>query len=173
MGFATAIRTCLTKYFALAGRAARPEYWWFALFCALICLAASLFDGMIFGFDAENTPGQHPITMIASFVTFFPLLAAGWRRMHDTGRPGWVALLPECMVLLGFVAFLISVGLAGLIGHVTDAPSDTMRDVDRVIGQSTVILFYAAAIGAALLKLWWLTRPGDEGANEYGPAPTH
>ena len=108
MGFTTAVRTCLTKFFVLKGRAARPEYWWFYLFGLLVTGAASVFDGLIFGFDVEDEVGKHPFTLVASFVIFFPLLAAGWRRMHDVGREGWFMLLPQ---------ILLSRRVCGVFGH--------------------------------------------------------
>ena len=36
MSFGQAIKTCFSKYFVIAGRAPRSEYWWFALFVLLI-----------------------------------------------------------------------------------------------------------------------------------------
>lgn len=171
MGFTTAVRTCLSKFLMLSGRAARPEYWWFYLFASLVAAAGSLLDGLIFGFAVEDHPGKHPFTMVLSFATFVPLLAAGWRRMHDTGRPGWLVLLPEILLLLGLLTFLITVGVAGLFGHVLEASPDEMQDTDRFAGIALMAVLVIAAMGAGLLKLWWLTRPGDEGTNAYGPPP--
>ena len=38
MGFGEAIATCLRKYAVFSGRATRPEYWFWALFQALLAL---------------------------------------------------------------------------------------------------------------------------------------
>lgn len=172
MGFVEAVNTCLGKFITIKGRAARPEYWWFYLFAILVTGAASIVDGVLFGFDVEDQPGNHPFTLIASFVVFFPLLAVGWRRMHDTGRPGWIILLPQFLILAGFATFLVTTGIFGLMGRAVDAPSDVQANVDRVIATYMAFLFYIAIIVAVLLKLWWLTRPGDDHQNEYGPIPT-
>lgn len=171
MGFSTAVSTCLSKYLMLSGRASRPEYWWFYLFAVLVAAAGSILDGLIFGFAVEDQVGKHPFTMVLTFATFIPLLAAGWRRMHDTGRPGWLVLLPAIIVLIGLATFLVTVGIAGLFGHVMEASVEDMESTDRFAGIALVVLFYIAAIVAALLKLWWLTRPGDDGQNAYGPPP--
>lgn len=171
MGFSTAVRTCLSKYLMLSGRASRPEYWWFYLFAVLVAAAGSILDGLIFGFAVEDEVGKHPFTMVLTFATFIPLLAAGWRRMHDTGRPGWLVLLPAIIVLIGLVTFLVAFGVAGLFGHVMDSSVEAIEQSERVAGIGLAVLFYIAMIAAALLKLWWLTRPGDEGQNAYGPPP--
>lgn len=171
MDFQTAVRTCLSKYLMLSGRAARPEYWWFYLFTIIAAALASIVDGLVFGFAVEDEVGKHPFTMVVSFALFFPLLAAGWRRMHDTNRPGWLMLLPAILVLAGLVTFLITVGIAGLFGHVMDAGPDAMEQTDRFAGIALLVVFYIAILAAALMKLWWLTRPGDDGQNAYGPPP--
>lgn len=173
MGFVEATRTCFSKFLMLSGRASRPEYWWFYLFAVLVTAAASVLDGLIFGFAVEDQPGKHPFTLIIWFVTFVPLMAAGWRRMHDTGHKGWLILLPQMLVLIGFAVFLVSVGVFGLLGRAFDAPSQMMANAEGVIAVYVLVLFYAVVIAAALFKLWWLTRPGDEGANAYGPPPPH
>ena len=52
MGFGQAISTCLSKYADFHGRAARPEYWWFALFNALASVVASIVDKGVIGYPA-------------------------------------------------------------------------------------------------------------------------
>ena len=75
MTFQESIRACLIKYADFSGTASRSEYWWFVLFLALgeaVASAVSRTYGTIF-----------------SIVTLLPWLAAGTRRLHDTGRSGW------------------------------------------------------------------------------------
>ena len=88
MGFADAVRTCLGKYAAFSGRASRPEYWWFYLFVLLAISVAALpflllnLDGVA-GFFAG----------LAGLLLFLPALAAAIRRLHDTDKSGWWALI--------------------------------------------------------------------------------
>lgn len=72
MGFGEAIKVCFNKYADFSGRASRAEFWWFYLFTFLV----SLF-----------TCG------VACLVFLIPQYAVGARRLHDTGRSGWLQLL--------------------------------------------------------------------------------
>ena len=166
MSFSDAVRTCFSKYVTFSGRATRPEYWWFVLFNLLGSFAASILDRFLFGsgqdivvqtgFEAGAQAG--PLAGLFSLVMFVPLLAAGWRRMHDTGRSGLFLLYP-LIVMTG-------VGIAGalLIG-----PDGTFAG-----GLGGVIMWIGIFVLAIspLLVLWWLTRPTQPGDNEYGPNPT-
>ncbi|MEM1362683.1 MAG: DUF805 domain-containing protein [Pseudomonadota bacterium] len=171
MTFSVAVQTCLTKFLMLTGRASRPEYWWFYLFALIVTAIASIVDGLIFGFPNEGEVGQNPITMVASFIVFWPLLAAGWRRMHDTGRPGWLVLLPLLVFIAGFAFFLITIGIFGEFGHVANETSEEMVQTDRVISVFMIFLIIAAMLAAGIVKLVMLIKPGETGPNEYGPPP--
>jgi DNA-binding CsgD family transcriptional regulator len=90
--FFESIRECFKKYAEFNGRASRSEFWWFALFVVLSASALTLLNE-IFG----------NIFLIAVLL---PLLAAGSRRLHDSGKSGWwqlFLLVPVGgIVLLGF-----------------------------------------------------------------------
>jgi DNA-binding CsgD family transcriptional regulator len=73
--FFEAIRVCLAKYADFTGRATRPEFWWFALFVTLVAGALTYIHGNL-----------GSIFLIAMLL---PLLAAGTRRLRDSGRSGW------------------------------------------------------------------------------------
>jgi len=79
MSFQESIRVCFTKYADFNGTAPRSEYWWFVLFVALAGAAASVIG-----------PSYGTIFFLA---TLLPLLAAGTRRLRDTGRSGWLQLI--------------------------------------------------------------------------------
>ena len=73
--FFEAVRACLVKYADFDGRASRPEFWWFALFVLLVASALAYLSEVLSGFFL--------------IIILLPLLAAGARRLHDTGRSGW------------------------------------------------------------------------------------
>ena len=76
------IKTCFQKYATFTGVASRPEYWWFILFYYLVyILSAILF----------KSPA---LTLLWWVGTLLPMLSAGVRRLHDSGRSGWWLLLP-------------------------------------------------------------------------------
>lgn len=73
--FFSSIRTCLRKYADFQGRAERAEYWWFLLFVVLVASVLTLFS--------------EALGAAALLVLLVPTLAAGARRLHDTGSSGW------------------------------------------------------------------------------------
>jgi DNA-binding CsgD family transcriptional regulator len=93
MQFHEAIRVCLIKYADFTGRASRPEFWWFALFVTLVASALVYIN--------ENLGSIFLIAML------LPFLAAGTRRLRDSGKSGWwqlFLLVPVGgIVLMGFV----------------------------------------------------------------------
>lgn len=72
-------------------RARRKEYWTFFIFNLLFGLAALLLDNAL----KLNYQGMEygPIYIIYSFGTLIPGIAVVVRRLHDTGRSGWMLLI--------------------------------------------------------------------------------
>jgi uncharacterized membrane protein YhaH (DUF805 family) len=112
MGFTDAIKTGFQKYIGFSGRAARSEYWYWALFILLLQIVAWLIDMTLFGF---NTTGVNPIGSIASLATFLPGLAVSIRRLHDIDRVGWWVLL-ALIPLIGWIVLIYWACLRGTVG---------------------------------------------------------
>ena len=79
MNFQDAIKLCFQKYADFSGRAKRPEFWWFALFCFVTSFVLEFVNSYISG--------------AFSLATLIPSLAVGARRLHDTNKSGWLQLL--------------------------------------------------------------------------------
>ena len=77
----------LKKYAVFSGRATRSEYWYFVLFNTIILLILSLIDGSLTSGEGGIISGLY------SLAVLIPSLAVGARRLHDTGRSGWMLLL--------------------------------------------------------------------------------
>ena len=77
--FMNAVKTCFNKYTEFKGRAARPEFWWFALFYTVVMIVAAMFGKMLQG--------------LVWLGIILPTLAVGTRRLHDMGKSGWFQLL--------------------------------------------------------------------------------
>ena len=92
MNFQDSIRVCFTKYADFNGRAARPEFWWFALFTFLASLAISLLSPVL--------------NAVFSIATLLPSIAVGARRLHDTNRSGWWLLL-WLVPLVGWIVLIV------------------------------------------------------------------
>ena len=154
MTFTDAIRTCFGNYATFSGRASRPEYWWFVLFVILGVAAAGFADAILF-----SGMTVRPLAGLFQLATLLPLLAVGWRRMQDTGRPGWMIFLPM-IVSVAFI-FLSVLGFA----------SGPSPDYGSSAGGSRFVILGILQFVASVLILWWLTRPSDKGPNAYGSSP--
>ncbi|TCP62225.1 uncharacterized membrane protein YhaH (DUF805 family) [Rhodovulum bhavnagarense] len=163
MGFAEATRTCFRKYVTFSGRAARPEFWWFVLFLSFGSLVAGALDGLFLGRDVRGT-GTGPLGAVFGLGTLAPGLAAGWRRMHDTGRSGLFLFYP-LIVMIGIGSFTgIAAGFAGT------GPEPMVSTLTGLAGLALLFAMLILMI-SPLLVLWWLTRPSEPGPNQYGPNP--
>jgi len=125
MSFAEAIKTCFKKYADFSGRASRPEFWWFVLFFYLVILlpvvpwiaidASSVNHA---GFEEPGTTTAVAVFGVLVVVVFLalliPYLAAGVRRLHDTGKSGWwwlISFVPFGSIVL--IVFLVPEGNPG------------------------------------------------------------
>lgn len=169
VSFSRAVRTCLAKYATFSGRAPRNEYWYFVLFFLLGSLVCAAIDRALFGVPvidsaASERSGDGPVELAFGLALFLPLLAAGWRRMHDTGRSG-VLLLYPLLVIVGIGIF------AGLVGGF--APLARGDFAALLTGGTAVILGAALFVLflSPLVVIWWLASPSEPGPNAHGPNP--
>lgn len=88
------------NYVGFQGRARRKEYWMFILFNWIIAMALSLVLGL-FNQSLGATLGY-----IYSLAVLLPGLAVAVRRLHDTGRSGWMILL-GLIPLVGFIILIV------------------------------------------------------------------
>lgn len=97
MRFPDAITHVLSNYVTFSGRARRSEYWWFSLFVLLVSVAATVVD-LVLGVSIA-----YPLSVVALLL---PSLAVSVRRLHDTGRSGWLLLL-GLIPLVGPIVLLV------------------------------------------------------------------
>jgi uncharacterized membrane protein YhaH (DUF805 family) len=112
MGIQEAITTCFANYVNFAGRAARPEYWWWVLFVIVIGVILQIVGGIILG-SASGAGGV--LGGLFYLATFLPGLAVSVRRLHDTDRSGWWLLLALIPIVgpLVLLYFMVQPGTAG------------------------------------------------------------
>lgn len=186
MSFVTAVRTCFGKYVTFSGRAPRSEFWWFILAVWLVSTGLSLVDGVIWGptlartwetlspklegAEGMSAPStvfvQGPLTSLWGSVTFLPALAASWRRLHDTGRPGWMCLLPAAALFIGFFGvFAFSLG-----GTAPGGPEDPILSLVETL-QGPVTVLGAVVLLVAGVLVVFLCQRSSPGSNAYGPNP--
>lgn len=112
------VMTCLKeKYATFDGRATRSEYWYLYLFYVLACIAAYIVFailGLVFSGGDEDGVFIGGIigVMLMALALFCPMLSAGVRRLHDTGKSGLWYLI--CFVpYVGSIVLLVFFCLAG------------------------------------------------------------
>ena len=169
--FTNAVSTCLSKYITFSGRARRPEYWWFFLFVVLGSVVFSVLDNVFFGGETEGEIASQPLYSLFSIAVFLPLLAAGWRRLHDTGRPGWYLLLPLAVSLVMTLGLMLGILVFSATGNAGNDPEELGAAV-AVLGISGVAVALIVQLALAILMIYWLSRPTQEEENRYGPIPS-
>jgi len=100
MTFTESISTCFKKYATFDGVASRSEYWWFVL--------ALWIGAFVLGIVSNK------LAIVFNLATIVPSLAAGSRRLHDTGRSGWWQLLMLVPVIgwIVLIVFMVQEGKA-------------------------------------------------------------
>lgn len=98
----------LKEYVVLEGRAQRQEYWYFILFNLLITFILVGFDILIGQFN--ELTGLGLLSGIYTMLVLLPGISVTVRRLHDTGRSGWWALV-GIIPLLGGLVLLIFMAL--------------------------------------------------------------
>ncbi|WP_297086446.1 DUF805 domain-containing protein [uncultured Draconibacterium sp.] len=88
----------LKQYADFNGRARRKEYWMFVLFNMIFGMIAGAADAALGTWGALS--GLYGLAML------IPGIAVGVRRLHDTGKSGWM-LLVAFIPVIGFIWLLI------------------------------------------------------------------
>ena len=109
MGLSEALSSFWSNYRNFKGRARRSEYWFIQLFLVVTNLAAAVIDFVLMNGDVERfiaNGGGGIVGLIWILATIVPAVAVLVRRLHDTGRSGWWALIGFVPVA-GAIALLV------------------------------------------------------------------
>ena len=109
MGFGTAVRAFWSNFRNFKGRARRSEYWFIQLFLVATNLAVAVIDLALMNGDVERfiaNGGGGIVGLIWILATIIPALAVLIRRLHDTGRSGWWALI-GLVPIVGSIVMLV------------------------------------------------------------------
>jgi uncharacterized membrane protein YhaH (DUF805 family) len=167
MGFMQSVKTCLSKYVVFSGRARRSEYWWFVLFVILVSVGLAVLDTVFFETNPETGQGSNLLSSVFQLAILLPMLAAGWRRLHDTGRPGWYLLLPAAFSIATVFMLMTGVAVFSTLETGVEDP-EALRGPAALLGLTGLMIMYVIQLVLTVLMIWWLTRPSQEGTNEYG-----
>ncbi|MDE1466736.1 DUF805 domain-containing protein [Aurantiacibacter sp. D1-12] len=175
------------------GRDGRPTFWWYVLFLVvaqyLVGIVATIpmmagvmttaFDAAQAGVDqtqmqetmfagmADSMRSVMWVGVVTSIVCALLILASFVRRLHDSGKSGYWAIIP---MVTQAVAMYFSVQMMGQIDEIFAAASDPeqMQQIQREMmiqgGGFVGYIGYLFVIVMGVLK-------SDEGPNQYGDAP--
>ncbi|MBS3796840.1 MULTISPECIES: DUF805 domain-containing protein [unclassified Pseudoalteromonas] len=113
----------LQRFADFNGRIRRKAYWMFFLFNLIFSIVATVIDMVL---------GTAFIGTIYSLVLLIPSLAAGARRLHDTGRSGWWQLL-YFLPLIGFIVLIIFFAQDSQDGDNDHGPNPKEADLEGAV----------------------------------------
>ncbi|MFE4835993.1 DUF805 domain-containing protein [Arthrobacter sp. NPDC056691] len=102
--FPAAVKRFFKKYATFSGRASRSEYWWWALVSIIVSfvlnIAISVGTAASSSSGLSSSPQLGPgatfgmiLLVIWGLATIVPSIALTVRRLHDSNKSGWMALL--------------------------------------------------------------------------------
>lgn len=151
MSFTEAIGTCFKKSFDFSGRARRREYWYFSLFRMLVGIPVFLLT--------QGNP-KHPLYIVWSIITFFPMTAVSVRRLHDTGKSGFLYLI---FLILAFGTVVLPNFMPHNRFYYRYMYNNTMFTV-----LSAIFMFVFS-----IVLLIFVCTDSEAGVNKYGDSPKY
>ncbi len=98
----------LKQYADFNGRARRTEFWMFFLFNVIVSIIFTIIDTMLGTYGA--------LSGIYGLAILIPALAVSVRRLHDTGKSGWMFLV-GLIPVIGFIWLLVLYIMEGTPGE--------------------------------------------------------
>lgn len=169
------VRTCLVKYATFSGRAPRREFWYFILFLIVaqigfIVLNLAIFDPVVVSLpngEMRRYYDNGPLGRIFLLAMMIPLLAVGWRRLHDRNLSGWWLLLPSVLQIILMVEFFAHIfGVSAVLQMLRG-----LGALSYTFSGSNIGLLATIVLAAHILLLVTLARRGTRGPNRFGPDP--
>jgi uncharacterized membrane protein YhaH (DUF805 family) len=104
----------MKQYADFDGRARRTEYWMFVLFNIIFSVVAVVLDNVL-GIAMEGI-GYGPLYGLYVLAMIIPSLAVAVRRLHDTGKSGWMLLI-ALIPIIGSIWLLVLYATDGNLGE--------------------------------------------------------
>jgi uncharacterized membrane protein YhaH (DUF805 family) len=138
----------LRQYADFRGRAGRKEFWMFTMFNFIGLVIVAVIDAAA-GLEIISLSNTlyGILTLIYAAAMFLPSMAAGVRRLHDTGKSGW-------WMLLALIFFL---------GWIACISFTTGKNGSGFLG---LLMFFGLI--AFIVRL---AKDGNKRTNQYGPDP--
>jgi uncharacterized membrane protein YhaH (DUF805 family) len=97
----------LERYAKFDGRAGRAEFWWFAL--------ANIIVYLIIGILMQISSAFLFVYLLYALAMIVPSIAVAIRRLHDTGKSGWILLI-GVIPLVGAILLIVFYATQGANG---------------------------------------------------------
>ena len=187
-----AIKYNLSHLTDFSGRDARPTFWYYVLFLVIVQFALSFavsipLAGAMVG-DAvvasqqgigeqavqarmmERVGGMMRASMWLSVFTTLLMLglivAAFTRRLHDSGKPGWIAAIIAVIQIFVVILTVTSIDeMVSVAARLQEGESSMAAMQGRFLAQS--LLAWVPTILVLVFGVW----PSTKGENRYGPQP--
>ncbi|TCM22072.1 uncharacterized membrane protein YhaH (DUF805 family) [Novosphingobium sp. PhB165] len=187
------IKYNLTNLLNFKGREARQTFWFYVLFLFILQYAAGLLismpmmSGMMKGaFSAAQQGATEAelqarlmaqmagymrtamtLNAVVAVIAGLLLLTAFIRRLHDSNRPGWIALIPLVLSLAAQALIWSKMGeIIVAMNRVSGSdPTAILSMQSKVLGAS--LMSWGAILIVIVFGVW----PSTPGPNRYGDAP--
>ena len=144
-------------FFSSNGRIGPKDFW----IAALILFCLGVVSSML-----------HLLAVIIGMVLAYCWICILSKRLHDSGRSGWLVLVPFAIWFAAWCVALVLGGAALIAAFASchyDAPSAAVLWGSLGLG---VMLFGLAGLVNLIFLLWVGFGPADAGDNRYGPPPS-
>jgi uncharacterized membrane protein YhaH (DUF805 family) len=184
---------CLANLTNFQGRDSRPTFWWYVLAIVLvqivlgIVIAVPMMGGMVTSMIDAAQQGTDPQTaqamamgrMLSSMqdwvaygaglsVISIALFAAAFvRRLHDSGKPGWIVWIPIATTVISQGLGLLYMGdaMAAMQAAMSSGDVDAMTGVQR-----DMQLYSSVGYLGYLVVILFGVMDSTPGPNKYGDA---
>jgi uncharacterized membrane protein YhaH (DUF805 family) len=111
MGFMDALTTVYrNKYATFSGRASRSEYWWgylgYVVIATVLQIVALVGAAALLNVNESLAGLALLVPMLALVGMIIPSIAVSVRRLHDTGKSGWMLLI-IMIPCIGFILWIV------------------------------------------------------------------
>ncbi|SHH30066.1 DUF805 domain-containing protein [Cognatishimia maritima] len=172
------------------GRSDRYELWSFAWLLFLTLILLTVVNSIVFGptvtesFTVTISNGVQSqgiqkkvsydsgwLGIVLYAVVALPLFSVCWRRLHDTGLPGWLIATPVVGMATTYLIFHFSSETVQIdTAHLPNG-LDFPTEMQVPQNPATFFIGWAIAVVSMLVTVVLLTRSSQPGPNKYGPNP--
>ena len=158
-----AVKAGFRNYAAFGGRATRAEYWWWMLF---ITVGGPVLDSVLLTLTVlfEKAAGLAGFAYLFALATLLPTLAITSRRLHDIGKSGW-------WQLAWHTAWALTWMIAALVFLIAFIAYNVYLPPFLPAAAVTFLPALAVSLCVVIWAIIWLAKPGQPGANDFGPPP--